>query len=287
MSQTDRRRRAFVDHPVVTFSFLDFGLTWGLWTLLFALGDGRPPGLLVLLGAFGPAVAAVVCVKGAGGSVRGWARSLVPRISPWWYVLGLALPIAIVVAGAPVFALAGVPVGLPSPALGGVAVHFLLALTIGGAQEEIGWRGFLLPRLQRRHGALVASVLVGGHWALWHAPLFVLGDGVMAPTGGSFVAYLGSIVGASIVLTWLFNATRGSVVVAMLYHAANNSANAFIPLGEGAFEVAALVRATAPDAKLLVLWVVVVALVIYYGHRTLATGDAWIATRTPETGPRK
>lgn len=200
-------------------------------------------------------------------------------------MLALALPIATVVARAPVLALAGVPVGLPSPALGSVAVHFLLALTIGGAQEEIGWRGFLLPRLQRRHGALVASVLVGGHWALWHGPLFVLGDGAMAPTGSSFVAYLGSIVGASIVLTWLFNATRGSVIVAMVYHAANNSANAFLPLGEGVQEVAALARETAFDAKLFVLWAVVAGLVVRYGPRTLAPGDAWTAPRTKRNGP--
>ncbi|MFC7138043.1 hypothetical protein ACFQRB_19405 [Halobaculum litoreum] len=102
----------------------------------------------------------------------------------------------------------------------------------------------------------------------------------MAPTGGSFVAYVGSIVGASIVLTWLFNATRGSVVIAMLYHAANNSAHGFLTLGEGVQGVATLARATALDAKRLVLWVVVVALVLRYGPRTLATADAWTATRT-------
>ncbi|WP_432764875.1 CPBP family glutamic-type intramembrane protease [Halobaculum limi] len=69
---------------------------------------------------------------------------------------------------------------------------------------------FLLPRLQQRLSALLAFVIVGLHWALWHRPLFVLGDGTMAPTSSSFVAYVGSIIGVSIVLTWLFNATRGA-----------------------------------------------------------------------------
>ncbi|WP_267643954.1 CPBP family intramembrane glutamic endopeptidase [Haloarchaeobius amylolyticus] len=280
MHSTDWRRLAFAYHPIVTFSVLDFALTWGLWTLLFVLYDGMPPGPLVLLGAFGPAVAAVICVKGAGESVRGWARSLVPRTRLWWYVLALMLPVAIIVAGAPVFALVGVPVGIPSPALGGVVVHFLLALTIGGAQEEIGWRGFLMPHLQQRNGAWFAGTLVGLHWALWHAPLFILGDGAFAPTGRSFVGYVGAIIGASLILTGLFNATRGNVIVAMLYHAANNAANAFLPLGEEALAVASLVRDTAPTAKLLVVWVIVLALVLRYGRRSLAPGDQWTGTRT-------
>ncbi|WP_277556182.1 hypothetical protein [Halobaculum limi] len=69
----------------------------------------------------------------------------------------------------------------------------------------------------------------------------------------------------------------------MLYYAANNSVNAFRPLGEDAIEVAALVRAVAPDAKLLILWTVVAALVFTYGHRTLAPDGTWTSTGSKPT----
>jgi hypothetical protein len=92
----------------------------------------------------------------------------------------------------------------------------LLVPGMGGAWEEPGWRGFALPSLQGSgRSALVASLILGAVWALWHLPLLATGQ-----MGGWDVV---NIMGSTIVLTWVFNGTGGSVLIVMLLHAMNNT----------------------------------------------------------------
>jgi membrane protease YdiL (CAAX protease family) len=106
----------------------------------------------------------------------------------------------------------------------------IIMLTIfAGMGEEFGWRGFAMPRLQARHNALVSSLIIGGLWALWHIPLyFVQGtsqyDWRMA--GGwipTFLGYTVFVIAWSIQLTWVFNNTKGSVLLAAVVHGAGNA----------------------------------------------------------------
>ena len=80
--------------------------------------------------------------------------------------------------------------------------------------EEPGWRGFALPRLQRRYGALKASLIVGLGWAMWHAMMFVL----QRASPGQFVLLTMHIVAGSVVFGWFYNRTRGSLLLAILLH---------------------------------------------------------------------
>ena len=88
--------------------------------------------------------------------------------------------------------------------------------------EEPAWRGFALPRLQRRMSPLAAAVLLGMVWALWHVPLWFVPGSFQAQL--PFVAFVLSTIATSVLMTWLFNRSSGSVLIAAIFHAATDVA---------------------------------------------------------------
>jgi membrane protease YdiL (CAAX protease family) len=117
----------------------------------------------------------------------------------------------------------------PWPLLPFVFVQTLLLSSPMG--EEPGWRGFALPRLQARLGALGASLVLGVLWGLWHLPLALTsGD----PTAGTFSGwYLLGITGEAVLYTWLFNSTGGSLLLVLLLHAAMSITGLFLAATDG------------------------------------------------------
>jgi membrane protease YdiL (CAAX protease family) len=102
-------------------------------------------------------------------------------------------------------------------------VTFIPVLILGGPLgEEIGWRGFALPRMQPLQGPLVGSIILGLLWALWHLPEFMVPTWA-ASSGGSdllaIVKFCTFAIAATIVLTWVFNNTKASVLMTVLVHA--------------------------------------------------------------------
>ncbi len=87
--------------------------------------------------------------------------------------------------------------------------------------EEVGWRGFALPRLQKRHNALMATLAVGVLWGLWHLPLFFSVGNPMS--NYPFLAWFIGTVAVSFVYTWLYNSTKGSLLVVTLFHVLGNT----------------------------------------------------------------
>lgn len=273
-------------HPVAAFLVLACALTWAVWIpAIVALPADVPTLPFVLVGGFGPAVAAAVLTRATGGSLRSWVAGMATwRVAPRWYLAALGVPVVTVVVASTAYGLVtGAPLrasravtGLPV-FLAGVPFVFL----VSGGNEEPGWRGFALPRLQRRHGALVASLLVGAGWAVWHLPLHVLGTDL---TAGSrpFPLYAAWVISLSVVFTWLYNSTDGSVVLPMLLHAANNSALAVavVPTGVPGDFVGFTVAMTATNAAIAVV------VVLAYGPETLCAGEKRVATtgRSGTTG---
>jgi membrane protease YdiL (CAAX protease family) len=88
-----------------------------------------------------------------------------------------------------------------------------------GFGEEAGWRGFALPRLQSRHNALASSLLLTVIWALWHLPLFLYRPGYTSMDPGGVAGWIFSLVTGSILLTWFYNTSRGSILICALFHA--------------------------------------------------------------------
>jgi membrane protease YdiL (CAAX protease family) len=101
------------------------------------------------------------------------------------------------------------------------------ALPYGPLSEELGWRGYMLPRLQRSYNPLLSSIILGAIWMLWHTPLFWLpgGAAISGPAVTVFAGlwYLAYLIGWSILFTWMYNNTHGSVLLALLLHGSLNA----------------------------------------------------------------
>jgi membrane protease YdiL (CAAX protease family) len=225
-------REPIQTHQIASFIVVTLGISWGWWSFApMLVGGGELTRGLVIPGAFGPPIAAGVVTWASGGSVRAWVRQgLNWRVRPQRYLLALLLPIAAVLVGVGgALAVAGGPVDLSvlPQRLPLFVLSFVIAALIGGGQEEFGWRGFVLPRLQERYSALTASLLIGVLWAVWHFPLFLQG----APRNqtGSFLLYTILVIGLSILLTWQYNATGGSILLAMLLHGGFNASGNVVP----------------------------------------------------------
>ena len=288
----------------LTYFVIAFAFTWFFWTLA-ALGarDVIPalPGLSVI-GTFGPLVAAVIVTAQESGRVG--VRSLLGRILQWrvapiWYGVALLGPLVLTLVAMvlEVVALGGQPprVGvligeLPSTLLTLVvnAVYFLIFVTLG---EEVGWRGYALPALQVRYSALLASLILGVLWGLWHLPVFFNPD--TSYSNLPLLLFLVFIVPVAVLMTWLFNSTGGSVLMAMLFHAVLNTADELWKvLPEYSVEPPTAAEAAAAGAHYylmvaIVLWVAAIVLVLVYGPRNLSRRPRQVlAAASSESQPR-
>ena len=155
------------------------------------------------------------------------------KVAPVWYLVAIGLPLALQLVAVAINPLLGAaaPNWGAIPPLGEVAAWVAIFLVFSGPLgEEPGWRGFALPRMLERQGALAASLLLGVLWAAWHLPLGLVGD---LTVYGSINAVL-----AAVVFTWLWQNTRGSVLLAILMHASHqNSVRYLGRVYEGADQV--------------------------------------------------
>lgn len=96
--------------------------------------------------------------------------------------------------------------------------YFLYNLLFFGFGEEVGWRGFALPRFQAKFNALLSSLALTLFWAIWHWPLFFYRPGYTSMEVAAIVGWVFSLMTGSILLTWLFNASRASVLICAVFH---------------------------------------------------------------------
>lgn len=207
------------------FLLVAFGLAWGVLALYIFATDwasatfgpitGTHP--LFVLAVYAPAIAAIGLVArhgGAHGLRRFLGRLLLWRTTwPWVLFLLLGIPVVFLAGALWKGNLDTAPFLVePAPALL-AALAFMLVL---GPIEEIGWRGFALPLLQRRMAPFWAGLSLGLIWALWHLQAFFL-SGTPQGQWGFAPFFIGSVA-ASVILTPLFNQSRGSILLAMLFH---------------------------------------------------------------------
>lgn len=168
-------------HPLLVFFVLAYVISWVILAPLAILGERAASVYLplVVMSAFGPALAALVVTRVTEGrdGVRRWASRFARwRVPVGWYLAAFLMPFLLALAGYGLYLLLGgsptVDRQWPSPLLFLATVLFIFFL--GGGQEEAGWRGFALPRLQARYSALSSSLILGVIWALSHLPTFFL-----------------------------------------------------------------------------------------------------------------
>jgi uncharacterized protein len=278
-------------HPILVFVALTFAISWAIWwgmaamSLSIATSGGA---VLNVVALSGPSITALVlsAVLGAAAVRQLLDGFSISKASARWVGVALLLPQAMIIGAIGISIMAfGAPAPVITTALVGVlATEFLRVLFLGGPLgEELGWRGFVLPRLQVGRTAFAASLLLGVIWGVWHVPLyFVPGTGQFETiTGGASPAFaIGAFIiwtiGLSILFTWLFNETRGSLIVVILFHTSINVA-AFVPAAVGSTGAASFLYAIAT-------WVVALVVVSRYGRKTLASAPA--ATVDESTGHR-
>jgi uncharacterized protein len=214
-------------HPIITFFVLTYALTWAIESPLVFLTDSvtATQGLvLIILGSNVPSAVAIVLtavVLGSGALRKLLGRLLIWRVNPIWYLVVFLGPVALTGGVVGLNALMGGPALSLGMTLVGAAIFFAFSIFPGSALgEEIGWRGYVLPRLQSRMSALSAALLIAPIWALWHLPLWLTGEPGRTPT--LYTGFLVSAFALSIIFTWVYNSTGGSLLMIVLLHATVN-----------------------------------------------------------------
>lgn len=216
---------------LLTFFVLAYAITWlGVSPLVAAAVGvvGPVPAWWHAFGALGPIVAALLASPGAAAR-RELLRSAFGRRPAWlWLAVAVGSPVALLLLAGLALGLFGVE-RLAWDRLAEAAARpawwaqLAIAAVLYGFGEEVGWRGFALPRLQRALPAWAATLVLGAIWALWHAPMFVYRfdfGGV-----GTVVGFFVSLLAGAFWLTFLYNSTGGSVLAVALWHVVWNVVN--------------------------------------------------------------
>jgi uncharacterized protein len=219
--------------PLVAFFLLTYALMWACFITVAAarIPANSPLGVLLLyLGTFAPSLVALGLTARAEGSAG--MRALLGRIvqghvAARWYVFALAYIPAIKLAVALIHRV----VTGAWPRFGASPLYLIpLAILVSTpvqAGEEVGWRGYALPRMAERVGLAPASVLLGLLWAFWHLPQFFIPES--DSYGQSFLVYVLQVTALSVAMAWLLAKAGGSLLPLMLMHATVNNAKDIVP----------------------------------------------------------
>lgn len=233
------------------FFLLTFAFSWTFWILdALALRGltsiSLPSAFMSLVGAFGPSLAAIVLTliyAGRTGLRELLGRLLVWRVGIQWYIFVLLWPALLSLLATAIYILSGGPApdfayppvlrNYPMPPEVKASISLLPLLVFVSLQqlllsspmgEEIGWRGYALPGLQKKYSALYASVVLGIIWAAWHLPKFF----TLYPPSMSFGWFLLNLVANAIIFTSVYNNTKGSLLLALLFHTSLNVTDLFL-----------------------------------------------------------
>ena len=249
MSENSSPTHWFKRHQVTAFFIITYAITWGIgaFAILFSTQFKRIFGELTyfnpmaILAVAAPTISATILTvawQGKAGLRELYARLIRWRFGIQWYAfLLIGIPflgwLAALVAGAsPVYR-------LTSPAL---AFSVLLNLLVTGPLgEELGWRGYALPRLLKQFNPLIASLILGAIWGVWHLPSFYISS--LVQSGLSLPVFLCFAMINSILITWIFQHTGGSVLAIVLFHYAVNFSFSIIGAPMVAFMLVMLVTA--------------------------------------------
>lgn len=210
---------------VIAFFALTFAITWGIigsyivrpesMANRFGSISGSHP--FYFVATWAPAISGIALVLWSTGlkGVKAFAGRLILWRCPaaWWLLILVGLPVVFMTGSL----IKGGPLLAPMPAEGvGTMFATMLMMLFLGPIEEFGWRGVAQPLLQRRVAPFWAGAIIGVAWGLWHLPAFYLSGVVFAEW--SFLPFFIGNITLAILVTPIFNATHGSLLLPVLFH---------------------------------------------------------------------
>jgi membrane protease YdiL (CAAX protease family) len=226
-------------YQIVTYCVLTFLLTWLFWGILYINPKGMYDPILhkssfltlFLLGGTVPCIASVFLTglfDGKTGIKRLLKKLIIWKVSPFYYLFVLFITIFIIYVPLWICNSTGIHYRFyPNNNVSLVLLNLILvSLYEGPLGEEMGWRGFVLPKLQKKFNPITSSLILGLIWGLWHLPLFFInGDShYKAP----FTLFLIIVVCLSILYTWVYNKTKGSLLLVSLFHGSYNTTLGYV-----------------------------------------------------------
>ena len=252
-------------HPLISFFVLSYAIMF--CSVFGAMGFKIPfYGIPWFLGIFSPTISSLVLSAVTGGKPA--VKQLLRGYTLWkvgarWYLGALTLVLLPLIIALIYKALGNPSHGLaPGATAASLLGQFVFTFFSGPLAEEGGWRGFALPRLESRYNALVSSLILGVLWTCWHIPLYFYPD----PASRMFFpAYLALNTVLAVFITWLYNNTRGSLVITILAHFSFNLVGAFITGTLGLMPMNTFLMTAVPGLVILFIWILV-----YFGPRNLS-----------------
>lgn len=286
MNENLKTTRPALASPWIYFlaTFIWSGVFGGL-AILLDLSMEMPTGLvLVLLAALGPMVTGIAftyLTRDKEGRRDYWKRIVGFRRIPvrWYLVILLFVPILNGLA-----ALLDMLIGGTGGTWGETALNALtspssiipsiLFATLFPFIEELGWRGYVLDRLQEKHNALISSLILGIVWSVWHLPTFFIRDSYQASLGigtPAFWLFFAGIIPLTFIFTWIYNNTNRSTLAVILFHAMVNFTGELFTLTERA------------DNLTIALWfVAALGITVIWGAKALVHEKKILAQTLPE-----
>lgn len=234
-----KRKNPIYESIPLRFFVVTFLWSWLMWLPLVLAGlsvlhisekllpvIGFP---LIVIGAFGPAVGAVYSINTLRGrkEVKLFLKSFLSVKFSWklWLAIFLILGLTNILAWylPELFGYERLPMLLPNIYI--FPLYWLIMVLLGGGQEEIGWRGYIMPILESKYGLWLANIMLGIIWAVWHIPLWFVP--ISTQQYMPFIAFLIGCIGLSFFLSWVIKRSKGRPLSGLIAH---GTFNAFIPL---------------------------------------------------------
>jgi len=259
---------------IVAYVGLAYGITWSLAIIIALSYHGivalDVPLALHYILPFGPLLSALVVSWTIGGSSS--LREIISRMARWrvrpaWIAVAVLSVWVMFLLSSLILLLTGQ--GWPDLGVFGQVMYLPYLTFVGswflwiftyGIGEETGWRGFLLPRLQNKYSALTSAIIVSIIWAGWHAPMFLYNENLIALGVIGTVFWVVGLMFGSVLLTWLYNNTKGSILMTAIWHGTFNTFTA--AAGQAAAITSAMIS--------MFVMVLVVLIVIVYRPRNLS-----------------
>ena len=254
-------------HQIVVFLVMTFLFSWTFWGIIYASYKGilisnihnRYFQIFSMLGASMPSVMSII-VNGffyGGKGIKALLKKLtIWKVSLFFYIFVLLYRAALYYIPVFICNITGAGYKLPSNISTPVTIllDFILIILLGGPlMEELGWRGFVLPRLQNKLNPAFSSLILGVIWACWHLPLFFIPG--TSQYGFSFGLFIIACIVLAMLYTWMYNRTDGSLLLPILFHASWNC-TAFVLSHNSFQEDSKYIVVSTIMCLIIILWVI-------------------------------